>query len=63
VGVHGRGPNVKDFGTFLVGVVYLSVLFVLVRPGSKGPQLVKNTADGLSKLIGSATGGGSWSGK
>lgn len=53
----------KDFGTFLVGVVYLSVLFVLVRPGSKGPQLVKNTADGLSKLIGSATGGGSWSGK
>lgn len=50
----------KDFGTFLVGIVYLAVLFVLVRPGSKGPTLVKNVGDALSGLIKAATGGGTW---
>lgn len=50
----------KDFGTFLVGVVYLSVLFVLVRPGSQGPTLVTNTSNGLIGLIKAGTGGGSW---
>jgi hypothetical protein len=48
----------KDFGTFLVAVVYLAVLFVLVRPNSQGPTLVKNVADGLSGLIKAGTGGG-----
>lgn len=52
----------KDVGTFLVGIVYLSVLFVLVRPGSQGPGFVKNTADGLSHILNAATGGGSWNG-
>lgn len=50
----------KDFGVFLVGIVYLAVLFVLVRPGSQGPSLVSNVANGLSGLISSATGGGTW---
>lgn len=53
----------KDFGTFLVGIVYLAILFVLVRPGSLGPQLVNNVSDGLSGLIKAGTGGGTWSGK
>lgn len=52
----------KDFGTFLVGIVYLSVLFVLVRPGSQGPNLVTQVADGLSNIIKAGTGGGTWSG-
>jgi hypothetical protein len=52
----------KDFGTFLVGIVYLAVLFVLVRPNSQGPQLVTNVADGLSNLVNAGTGGGGWLG-
>jgi hypothetical protein len=50
----------KDFGTFLIGVVYLSVLFVLVRPGSQGPTLITNVSTGLSNLIKAGTGGGTW---
>lgn len=53
----------KDLGTFLVGVVYLAILFVLVRPGSQGPSLVSTMADGLTNLINAGTGGGGWSGQ
>lgn len=52
----------NDFGTFLVGIVYLAVLFVLVRPGSQGPSLVQSVADGISNVIKAGTGGGTWSG-
>jgi hypothetical protein len=51
------------FGTFLVGIVYLAVLFVLVRPGSQGPTLVSNVANGLSSLVNAGTGGGGWAAK
>ena len=51
------------FGTFLVGIIYLAVLFVLVRPNSQGPSLVKNVSDGLTSLVNAGTGGGGWSGK
>lgn len=47
-------------GTFLVGIIYLAVLFTLVRPGSQGPTLVTNVADGLSNLVNAGTGGGGW---
>jgi len=50
----------KDVGAFLVGIVYLAVLFVLVRPGSKGPALVDSVSGGFVKLISAATGGGTW---
>jgi hypothetical protein len=50
----------KDFGTFLIGIVYLAVLFVLVRPGSQGPTLVTNVSNGLSGLVNAGTGGGTW---
>jgi hypothetical protein len=53
----------KDFGTFLIGIVYLAVLFVLVRPGSSGPTLVQNVATGLTNLINAGTGGGGWAAK
>lgn len=52
----------KDLGTFLVGAVYLSVLFVLVRPGSQGPILVTNVSTGLKNILTAGTGGGTWSG-
>lgn len=47
-------------GSFLTGIIIIAVLFVLVRPGSKGPTLVTNVSKGLSNLIKSATGGGTW---
>jgi len=50
----------KDFGTFLIAIVYLAILFVLVRPGSKGPTLVQNVSQGLTSLINAGTGGGGW---
>lgn len=50
----------KEIGTFLVGIVYLAVLFVLVRPGSQGPNLVTQVANGLSNVIKAGTGGGTW---
>lgn len=50
----------KDFGTFLIAIVYLAVLFVLVRPGSKGPQFVTSVGTALSSLINAGTGGGGW---
>lgn len=48
----------KDLGTFLIAIVYLAVLFVLVRPNSQGPALIKNVSDGLSGLVKAGTGGG-----
>jgi len=51
------------FGTFLVGIIYLAIIFVLVRPSSQGPKLVTNVADGLSNLVNAGTGGGGWSAK
>lgn len=50
----------KDIGAFLVGIVYLAVLFVLVRPGSQGPTLVSNVTGGLAGLVNAGTGGGGW---
>lgn len=47
-------------GSFVVILGYVIVLFVLVRPGSKGPGFVKNVSGGISNIIKAATGGGSW---
>lgn len=46
--------------SFLTGIIIIAVLFVLVRPGSKGPTLVTSVSTGLKGLVSSATGGGSW---
>lgn len=53
----------KNAGAFLIGIIYLAVLFVLVRPGSQGPTLVTNVSKGLTGLVNAGTGGGTWSGK
>lgn len=47
-------------GSFIVIFGYVIVLFVLVRPGSQGPTLATNLADGLSNVIQAGTGGGTW---
>jgi hypothetical protein len=46
--------------SFLTGIIIVAALFVMVRPGSKGPSLVSAITNGLSGLIGKATGGGTW---
>lgn len=51
----------KTGAAFLIAIVYLAALFVLVRPGSQGPQLVENVSGGISSLINAGTGGGTWS--
>lgn len=43
-------------------VVYLAVVFTLVRPGSQGPVLVGNIGDAVSGLISAAVGTGGWGG-
>ena len=49
----------RTAGSFLTGII-IAVLFVLVRPGSQGPSLVKNVSGALTGLVQSATGGGTW---
>ena len=46
--------------SFLTGIIIIAILFVLVRPGSQGPSLIKTVSGGLQGLIGKATGGGTW---
>ncbi len=50
----------RDAGSFLTGIIIIAVLFVLVRPGSKGPDLVTGVSSGLAGLVNAATGGGGW---
>jgi hypothetical protein len=50
----------KNITEIIVLIVYLAMIFVMVRPRSQGPTLVKNTGDALSGLIKSATGGGTF---
>jgi hypothetical protein len=48
------------YGDFLIAIVYLAVIFVLVRPNSQGPKLVTAFGDTTSGLVKAATGGGTW---
>ena len=43
-------------------LLYVAIVFLLVRPGSKGPQLAEVTGKTLVNLVTSVTGGGGWSG-
>lgn len=47
-------------GGAVIIFAYVIVLFVLVRPGSQGPTLIKNLTAGLSSVIKAGTGGGTW---
>ena len=50
----------KNITEVVVLIIYLAIVFTLVRPKSQGPQLVSNAGNALSGLIKSATGGGSF---
>lgn len=49
--------KILDIG---MAVVVLAGIFLLVRPKSQGPTLVKNITGGFAGVIKSATGGGSF---
>lgn len=48
---------------WLMLLLYVAVVFLLVRPGSQGPVLFDKVGGALVNLVNSATGGGGWSGK
>lgn len=48
----------RDVASFITGVIIIAILFVLVRPNSKGPDLIKAVGGAFTGLLGAATGGG-----
>lgn len=54
--MHGKGIA----ATFIAGVIIVAILFVMVRPGSKGPTLVTSVGNGMKGILSTATGGGTW---
>lgn len=46
--------------SFFTGIIIVAALFVMVRPRSQGPSLVSAVGNGLSNLLGKATGGGTF---
>lgn len=45
---------------FIAAMGYLSLVYVMVRPGSQGPQIVTQLADGFANILKAATGGATW---
>lgn len=50
----------KSITEVIVLVIYLAIVFTMVRPKSQGPTLVKNAGDSLTGLVKAATGGGTF---
>ena len=50
----------KNITEIVILIVYLAIIFTLVRPNSQGPSLVKAVGSSLSSLLSAATGGGSF---
>lgn len=50
----------KNITEILVLVIYLAIIFTLVRPGSQGPKLVTSAGSAFTGLIKAATGGGTF---
>lgn len=42
----------------LIGVIYLAILMLLVRPSSKGPAIITQVFDALASLLKGTTGFG-----
>ena len=53
----------KNATEILILVIYLAIIFTLVRPNSQGPSLIKSFGSAFSSIISSATGGGSFNQK
>lgn len=43
-------------------VITVAAIFVLVRPGSQGPQFVSSVGNAFSGVLNAATGGANWNG-
>jgi hypothetical protein len=41
-------------------IVTVAAIFVMVRPGSKGPELVTSIGSSFASVLGAATGGGTF---
>lgn len=50
----------KNITEVIVLIVYLAIVFTMVRPRSQGPKLVTASGNALSGLIKAATGGGTF---
>ena len=50
----------KNVTEVIVLIVYLAIIFTLVRPGSQGPGLVSASGSALTGLVTAATGGGTF---
>jgi hypothetical protein len=46
--------------SFITGIIIIAILFVMVRPKSKGPTLITSVSKGIQGILGKATGGGHW---
>lgn len=53
----------KNVTEVLVLVIYLAIIFTLVRPNSQGPQLLTSFGSAFSSIVNSATGGGTFNQK
>jgi len=49
-------------GTFIVALIYIAILYVLVRPGSQGTAAITAASTAVAGLVSAATGGGSITG-
>lgn len=50
------------FFDWMMLLLVVAIIFLFVRPGSKGPLLADTVGSKLVDLVTSATGGGGWSG-
>lgn len=41
---------------FILAIIYIAILYVLVRPGSKGPGIIGNITNALADLVRVVTG-------
>lgn len=53
---------VSKFFDAVAGIIIVAGIFVMVRPGSKGPMFVHSMSSGFANVIHAATGGGSFNG-
>lgn len=53
----------KNATEVIILIVYLAIIFTLVRPNSQGPGLVTAFGSSLTSLITASTGGGSFNQK
>ncbi len=50
----------KNVTEIFVLIVYLAIIFTLVRPNSQGPALVSSAGNSFGNILKAATGGGSF---